>query len=133
VLIAPLVVAWLAQALRAREAREHEARVSRPILRALEHLRTAQFVFRETDREDDGRADYGSLQELAEAGLIDPILGEGIKERYQFTAALEVDPAQGWTVVAVPQHFGSWGSRAFASDESGTIWFTTAEPDAEAV
>lgn len=67
---------------------------------------------------------YGTLEQLAEAQLIDADLASGRRRGYKFN--ITVLPAQsslpmGYEAVGVPQEYGSSGRRSFLIDETGVI------------
>ncbi|MDQ2936686.1 MAG: DUF4190 domain-containing protein [Acidobacteriota bacterium] len=67
---------------------------------------------------------YGTLDELAEAQLIDPDLASGRRRGYKFK--ITITPAGpsypvGFEAVGVPLEYGSSGRRSFLIDETGVI------------
>lgn len=74
---------------------------------------TAQITYSATV----GNGSYGSLQELADAGLIDEVLGAGEKDGYSFTVANDTTT---FSVTASPLSESS-GTRGFYADETGVI------------
>ncbi len=67
---------------------------------------------------------YGTLEQLAEAQLIDADLASGHRHGYKFN--ITVLPAglsypMGFEAVGVPQEYGSTGRRSFLIDETGVI------------
>ena len=81
---------------------------------------SAQALFREGDREQDGSIDYATtLGELGTASLIDSDLADGTKSGYVFVAA---GTQFAWSMTADAQT--SQGGRDFFTDESGVIRFT---------
>lgn len=87
---------------------------------------SAEAVYQATD----GDGNFGSLEALATAGLIDDRLASGRKSGYVF-AVSKVDKTSSdtpatFTVTAVPLSFGTLtatGSRSFYIDERGVIYF----------
>lgn len=63
-------------------------------------------------------AKYGTLQELADSGLIDPKLGSGFKNGYAFTIKLDSENPDGFEVTGVPETYGKTGVRSFYIDET---------------
>jgi type IV pilus assembly protein PilA len=63
-------------------------------------------------------AKYGTLEELAASGLIDPKLSAGIKNGYTFTVTLDSDNPEGFAVTGVPVTYGKTGIRSFYIDET---------------
>lgn len=66
-------------------------------------------------------AKYGTLEELAASGLIDPKLSSGIKNGYTFTVTLDSDNPEGFEVTGVPVTYGKTGIRSFYIDETFVI------------
>jgi len=66
-------------------------------------------------------AKYGTLQELAASGLIDPKLGSGMKNGYTFTLTLNSENPEAFEVTGVPETYGSSGTRSFYVDETFVI------------
>ena len=64
---------------------------------------------------------YGTLEELAALELIDPRLGSGTKNGYNFTVELTNDEVAGFAVVGVPITYRDTGTRSFYVDESSVI------------
>jgi type II secretory pathway pseudopilin PulG len=64
---------------------------------------------------------YGTLEELATQGLIDPRLGAGTKNGYNFILELTNNEVAGFAVVGVPITYRSTGKRSFYVDESFVI------------
>jgi hypothetical protein len=87
---------------------------------AMRTLTTAQALFREGDKDRDTVLDYAaSLEELANAGLIDRVLASGTKQGYVF----RIVKADEFTfqAEAFPATPGKSGDRSFFVDESGVI------------
>ena len=63
-------------------------------------------------------AKYGTLQELAASGLIDPNLGSGTKNGYTFTVTLDSENPESFEVTGVPLTYGKTGIRSFYIDET---------------
>ncbi len=106
-----------------------EARKSASEESAIGSLRTiavAQAMFREGDKDGDGKLDYGTLEELAEFKLVDPVLGSGEKAGYRFTVKGVTDFT--FQATAEPLEPGKTGQRSFFVDESGVIRFEHFEP-----
>lgn len=87
----------------------------------LKTINTAQTLFREGDKDRDGKLDFASLQELSSASLIDPILGSGTKQGFRF----DCRPSPGspeflWMAVAVPVS-PEWGELSFAINQAGAV------------
>jgi type II secretory pathway pseudopilin PulG len=66
---------------------------------------------------------YATLEELAAQGLIDPKLGSGAKNGYNFTVELTTDEMNvaGFAAVGVPESYRGSGTRSFYVDETSVI------------
>ncbi|RMG08633.1 MAG: hypothetical protein D6731_21520 [Planctomycetota bacterium] len=90
---------------------------------ALKFISTSQLLFREGDKDQDGVADYGTLDELAASGLIDAVLGSGTRNGYVFSVAPSpVDPEKRWMAVANPVVRGTTGDRSFVINQEGVVY-----------
>ena len=93
---------------------------------ALRTIVTVQAMFREGDREGDRMLDYAtSISELEEAGLIDDVLGSGVKSGYAFSLS---GGTYEWRCAATPVT-SSTGDRNFIVCTDGVVRFAS---DAEA-
>jgi hypothetical protein len=114
----PRTLADLRRTMRARAPLEgDEARV----VDALRQLETAEAAFLERDADGDGVRDYGSLDELVAAKLVDPALARAPWCGY----ALEVrpsplEPGARWAAVARP-YPAREGARSFFVNHAGVI------------
>ena len=86
----------------------------------IRNLVTSQITYSATS----GGGVYGGLADLLAAGLIDPVLGGGAKDGYNF-AATGAGSTTVFTVTAVPQTIGTSGRRGFYSDQTAVIRYTT--------
>jgi hypothetical protein len=92
----------------------------------LKRIATAQSIFREGDKDQNGVLDYGTLAQLARAGLIDEELGTGTKNGYLFEAAPSSSTSEFlWFATATPETPGVSGDRYYATNQSGVIFYTT--------
>lgn len=66
-------------------------------------------------------AKYGTLEELASSGLIDPNLSSGVKNGYRFTLTLDSENPEGFEVTGVPVEYRKTGMRSFFVDETFVI------------
>jgi type IV pilus assembly protein PilA len=66
---------------------------------------------------------YATLEELAAQGLIDPKLGSGAKNGYNFTIELTTDDmnVDGFAAVGVPETYRGSGIRSFYVDETSVV------------
>lgn len=95
-------------------------------LRAIE---VAQALFREGDRDRDGRPDFGDLQELKDAMCVGAVLGSGTKDGYVFQVAVSpTSPESLWMATATPVAPGRTGDRYFMIDHQGVIDYSTIAP-----
>src|SRR5262245_56230976 len=73
---------------------------------------TAQVLFKEGDKDRNGELDYaGSLRQLGDAQLIDPILASGTKQGYFITVRTGKDSHLDWSANANPAVPGKTGDR----------------------
>jgi hypothetical protein len=92
---------------------------------ALKTITIAESVFREGDKDANGKLDFGSLAALEKAQLVDSVLGAGTKQGYFFEAQPSTTtPEFLWWAVARPQVPGSSGDRVFYTNQEGVIYFT---------
>lgn len=96
---------------------------------AIGHLKTisnAQTMFREADKENDLRSDFGNLQELSNTAIIDGSLGNGRRTGYIFDVSPCSDnPDFLWFALANPVLPLSSGDRYFCTNYRGQIFYTT--------
>jgi hypothetical protein len=105
------------------EARKQGAEA--PAIGALKTITTSQAIFREGDKEGDGTLDYGTLDELSNAVLIDVILGSGHKQGYVYAVRPSpTSPGLMWMAVANPEEPGETGDRYFVTNHAGVIYYT---------
>lgn len=97
---------------------------------ALKTLVTSQTIFCEGDKDADGRLQFaGSLSELSDAGLIDAVIGGGVKQGYLFRLVVSREQDEHlWCAAADPIEHGVAGDRRFFTNQSGVVWYTTGEP-----
>jgi hypothetical protein len=116
------------RALLARVRRGREQNRDAPVIGALRTLSTAQAIFREGDKEADELLDYGTLEELARANLVDPELGSGTKFGYRF----EVRPSRStpeflWMATASPIEPRP-DARHYVTNHAGVVFYSTTAP-----
>src|SRR5262249_43257560 len=81
---------------------------------ALKTLQTCQTIFREGDKDGNGRLDYGSLPQLSAAHLVDQVLGSGTKQGYLFRTGASTSTSEFlWFATANPILAGMTGDRYF--------------------
>lgn len=91
----------------------------------LRTINSAQTLFREADKDNDGLLDYGTLAELAEAGLIDEQVGAGLKSGYRFECRPgDKAPEFQWMATATAVELGVSGSRNFVTNHAGVIYYS---------
>lgn len=97
---------------------------------ALKMINTAQTLFREADKDEDGTLDYAmSLAELSNTTLIDAVLGSGQKRGYVFqVAASPTTPEFMWMATASPTTPGTSGKRYFVINHAGVVYYSTTAP-----
>lgn len=118
--VASVAAAVLAPGVTRLQTGGHEARA----IEGLRALARAQEAFREQDLDRDGQPDYGTLAELAGAGLLEPDLASGLREGYRFElATAEVDGEPRWMAVAGPMVEDTTGRRYFAVIPGTTVHF----------
>ncbi len=66
---------------------------------------------------------YGTMEELAQAGLIDPVLVSGNKNGYKFNVQFDPDtpPSVGYHAYGLPVVYQKTGRRSFYVDETSVI------------
>jgi type IV pilus assembly protein PilA len=86
---------------------------------SLRTLHAAEATYQATS----GEGQFGTLNELAAAGLIDSQLAAGSKNGYNFTVELTTTETNypGFEVVAKPLTYRKTGIRSFFIDETGVI------------
>lgn len=94
------------------------------VVGCLRTLASAQTLFRETDQDQNGVFDYAStMADLSNAGLIDNLLGAGVKSGYAFEVIMADQFS--WEMTANPVVPGRTGDRHFFVDDSGVIRAST--------
>jgi hypothetical protein len=108
---------------------------------SLKTIGTAESLFRESDKENDGNLDYGTLAELGAVGptgLVDSILASGTKSGWLYEATYGASTSEFiWYATArwrgtepFKRHWwesGYW-PRYFATNHEGVIYYTTSGP-----
>lgn len=92
---------------------------------SLKAISAAQSLYREGDKDCDGVLDYGNLTQLGEASLIDSALASGTKQGYRFRSLPGPAPQFTWWAFAVPTRPGCTGDRAFYTNHTGVIFYTS--------
>lgn len=88
----------------------------RHVLRSVRQLHSAQATYSATL----GNGNYGSLQDLREAGFIDEALATGSKYGYSYVVTTQTGPAR-FNVTATPRAYRKSGIRSFYVDQIGDI------------
>src|SRR5271154_615182 len=92
----------------------------------LKAIQTAEAIFCQGDREQDGNIDFGMLSELQNTQIVDVVLGTGTKSGYIFQASYSVTSSEYlWFGVANPVLPTFSGDRYFASNQAGDIFYTS--------
>jgi type IV pilus assembly protein PilA len=104
------------------EARKHGNEAA--AIGGLRTLCTAQVLYREGDKDGDGKLNYApGLAQLGATSLIDPILAGGLKQGYRYQlAASSAAPERRWVAVASPMTPGTTGDRHFMVDQDGVVY-----------
>lgn len=87
---------------------------------ALRTLHSAEATYQATS----GAGAYGTLDQLAADGLINPELATGVRHGYKFTVDIRAggyNEPGGFQAVGVPLTYGNTGIRSFYIDETGVI------------
>lgn len=104
-------------------SRKHSNETS--AIATLRMIATSQSVFREGDKDGDGRANYATLAELSQAGLVDEVVSAGTKHGYVIEVGVSsTAPETLWFAVANPVVPGSTGDRYFAMNHAGVVFYT---------
>ena len=93
-------------------------------IHSLKAISRAQSLFREMDRNNDGKLDYATcIKDLSTYQLIDPALGSGTKDGYIFSITRSsASHIFQWNCTAKPMKSGYW---YFYIDDRGVIRFET--------
>jgi hypothetical protein len=101
-----------------REANETSA------IGALKTIATSQAIFREGDKDGNGVLDYGTLEALGKAQLIEATLASGKKRGYVFECQ-PGDPCEFlWWATASPEKPGESGNRYFFINHAGVVYWS---------
>ncbi len=97
---------------------------------ALKTISTAQALFREGDKDNNGVLDYAAdLAALTKSRLLDAMLGSGKKNGYTYKVCRgSAAPEFLWMAVASPIELGKTGSRHFAINHEGVIFYNGEKP-----
>ena len=117
-----VTLVWLGWLLRSVPA-------ERPAIGQLKAISSAQSLFREGDKDQDGVLDYGSLRDLTQHGLITAQLGTGVYEGYEYYVGVGEGPKRQWTwwALARPLPEGPFaGGRSFFTNQTGLIHYSPA-------
>lgn len=96
---------------------------------SLKAIHNSQVIFYERDPDLNNQKDFGSLAQLQAADLLDDVLGNGVKQGYDFrTQPSTTTPTAVWWADAQPSVPGSTGNRYFALNQSGVILYATTVP-----
>ncbi|HBP19232.1 MAG TPA: hypothetical protein DEA08_15770 [Planctomycetes bacterium] len=104
------------------EARQHGAESS--AIGALKAISAAQSLFRQGDLDQDGVLDYGTLSELAQAGLLEEEVARGLKRDYEFIVQPGSSPEFTWWAIARPAEESEEPRRNFFVNHTGVIYYT---------
>jgi prepilin-type N-terminal cleavage/methylation domain-containing protein len=122
-LVAMAIIAVIIGSLLPAVQKQRVSRNAAAAIETLADIRRAQAIFRTEDRDHDGVSDFAcSLQELADAGLLDEDLRNGVHEGYGFAVGCAEGssvPAYVYRATAINQ--GQTGVRGFGGDASGVL------------
>ena len=122
-----LVLALVGAVLALPTLREGNQRATeREAIRALRELEAAQTKFREDDLDGDGIRNFGSLGQLARAGLIGPDLASGVLRGFRLEVQpSQTEPEEAW--IAVANRAETHTGRSFVLNHKGAIHYTYGE------
>lgn len=101
-------------------ARKHGNEAS--AIGALKTIATSEAIYRERNP----ALEYGSLAQLSSDRLVDSVLGSGTKLGYSFEACPgAADRQKLWSATANPVHAPDTGTRSFATNQNGVIFYTS--------
>jgi hypothetical protein len=93
---------------------------------ALKTIATCESIFRESDKDRNGALDYGTLDQLATAELVDGALGSGTKRGYLFEVAPSTSTSEFlWFATARPEVPGVTGDRYFCTNQTAVIFYSS--------
>ncbi|MGH9870975.1 MAG: hypothetical protein ACRD9S_00640 [Pyrinomonadaceae bacterium] len=84
-------------------------------IKSLRTLFKAETTYKSTT----GNGDYGTLEELRKARMIDRVLAES--HRYGYLFSIISEKPSSFEITAVPRTYGRTGRRSFYMDETGVI------------
>jgi hypothetical protein len=90
---------------------------------ALKTIGVCEAIFREGDKDQNGKLDYGTLAQLNQTRLVDSVLGSGTKQGYHFQVQPGTDTEFYWWAVAHPAVPGTTGDRVFFTNQKGVIYY----------
>ncbi len=99
---------------------------------AIGNLRTiviCESLFKEGDKDHNGKLDYGTLKQLGDTGLVDSILASGTKQGYIFEAQPGADNEKVFWAWARPALPGTTGGRVFYTNQAGVIYYVNVDRD----
>lgn len=114
-------LAWARQA--AAAARGEDPRRAELV----ELIDAADALLREEPRQVGAARPPAALRELSDAGLIDSVLGSGVKQGYRFEVLVSPDDPLRWMAVASPAAQGT-GDRWFVTNHEGVVYYGTSGP-----
>ncbi|MBI3724892.1 hypothetical protein HY251_13190 [bacterium] len=100
---------------------------------SLKTISTMEMLFKEGDKDQNGKLDYGTLAQLGETGLVDTVLAGGVKQGYFFTCQPGTDPEKVFWAMARPALPGTTGSRVFYTNQDGFVFYIQVGRDAKDV
>jgi type IV pilus assembly protein PilA len=93
---------------------------------ALRTITSAENIFNEGDKEQDGNLDYAMLSELSNTTLVDSVLGTGTKAGFLFSVGYSFTSSEYlWFGMANPSLPTLTGERYFSVNMGGSIFYTS--------
>jgi hypothetical protein len=120
--------AWLATAPEPLIASDSVHGPETAAIGALKTIAISESIFREGDKDQNGALDYGTLDQLAQAQLVDDVLGSGTKLGYVFVVGPSPITSEFlWFATASPVH-PIKNQRWFFINQTAVIHYTTEGP-----
>jgi hypothetical protein len=113
------------------QARKHGNEAS--AIGAMRTIGTSEAIFREGDKDQNGKLDYGSLSQLSSTSLIDSVLGSGTKQGYIFQVKPGKDAEKTFWAMAKPMLPGTTGDRVFYTNQDGAIYYIVVKDNSTAI
>jgi len=119
-IVALLVVITVPNVIESRKHANHGAAVG-----GLKTIIVSEALFREQDREQDQNFDYGTLREMSDVGVLEPIIARGRQSGYDFEVAYSTITSEFlWFGLANPAVPAGTGDLYFATNQRGVIFYS---------